>query len=374
MSAPSQQSDFWVIWGDSLPSLSEARPARTSAAPTPKAKASKASGLASTSRRSASSEKSDLVGLLLRTALISELGALTPSSLRWRRSATPAGRSWFVLETSGPTTNGPGAGSSPAMSSKLPTPIASFQMSGQSNPGLKAKGVVYPAMVPLIEISAGRMEPGRFRGDMEGWAKTSPPLSTPRASDMRAGGHGDTGRMGTMRHQLQEAMLATPRKTDADRGFRGDVPSQLNGYHSKHVGMLPTPTAVRYGSQSYPEDPSRKRLSLETLIKGKMPTPLASDHKGSLGIMSNGKVKSPNVPTYLRDGKWAYARQIAALLTEAGLTGPSLTLPITYGWMMGYPPGWLAHAFQSAMAKGSLLPASRSKRSATPSSRKSPKE
>ena len=162
------------------------------------------------------------------------------------------------------------------------------------------------------------------------------------------------------------AMLATPRKTDADRGFRGDVLSQLNGYPSKHAGMLPTPTAVRYGSQSYPEDPSRKRPSLETLIKGKMPTPLASDHKGSLGVMSRGKMKSPNVPTYLRDGKWAYARQIAAMLTDAGLTGPSQTLPITYGWMMSYPPGWLARALVSAMAKGSLLPASSSKRSATP--------
>lgn len=54
--------------------------ARTSAAPTPKAKVSKAKGRGSSSKPSASSEKSALVGSLLRTALISELGALTPSS------------------------------------------------------------------------------------------------------------------------------------------------------------------------------------------------------------------------------------------------------------------------------------------------------
>lgn len=339
--APLRQHDFATIWGDSLPSSSEALPARTSAAPTPRAAASKANGRGSTSRQSDLSAKSDLVGSLLRTALISELGALTPSSLRWRHSATPAGRSWFVLETSAPTTSDRGHGSSVAMSNKLPTPMASDGMKDGAGGG---SGSTY-----------------LFRAI----------LSTPRASDMKAGGHGDTGRMGSVRHIMHEAeklptptatrygsqsypedpsrkrpsletMLATPRKTDADRGFRGDVLSQLKGYPSKHAGM--------------------------------MPTPLKSDHKGSLGVMSGGKVKSPNVPTYLRDGKWDYARQIAAMLTEAGLTGPSLTLPTTYGWMMGYPPGWLARAFKSAMAKGNLLPASPSRRSGTPSSRKSLKQ
>ncbi|GEM_PF-2128400 len=209
-------------------------PARTSAAPTPRARASTASGRASSSKPSASSERSALVGSLLRTALISELGALTPSSLRWKTSTTPAGRPWFVLETSAPTMSVPDRGSlvaTPTKSSKvrsaafsagrtpsireaLPTPIASFQMGGQSNPGLKAKGVVYPALGPLLEISAGRMDPGRFRGDMEGWAR----LSTPRASDMKAGGHGDTGRMGTVGHQLQKALMPTPSKRDTRSG------------------------------------------------------------------------------------------------------------------------------------------------------------
>nr|OAP95121.1 hypothetical protein A4U53_18030 [Rhizobium leguminosarum] len=102
------------------------------------------------------------------------------------------------------------------------------------------------------------------------------------------------------------------------------------------------------------------------------PTPLASDYKGSLGVMSNGKVKSQNVPTYLRDQKWAGARALAQLLQSHGLTGTA-ALPITYGWMMGYPAGWLSRALRSAVQEGRLQPALSSKRSATPSARKSPK-
>ncbi|MDO8800067.1 hypothetical protein [Phenylobacterium sp.] len=105
-----------------------------------------------------------------------------------------------------------------------------------------------------------------------------------------------------------------------------------------------------------------------------MPTPLKSDRKGSLGVHGGGgRVKSQNVPTYLRDAKWDYARQIASLLSSTGLTGHSMTLPVTYGWMMGYPPGWLARALRSAVLAGRLPLASSSKPSAIPSARKSRK-
>jgi len=142
-------------------------------------------------------------------------------------------------------------------------------------------------------------------------------LSTPRASDMKAGGHGDEGRMGTVRHQLQQAMLPTPTKRDK----RMDAWS--------------------------PAYDKRKSPTMDAVLDGAM-TDRAPD-------------------------KWAYARQIAAMLTEAGLAGPSMTLPITYGWMMGYPPGWLARALESAVRKGLLPQVSSSKPSATPSSRKSRK-
>ena len=52
----------------------------------------------------------------------------------------------------------------------------------------------------------------------------------------------------------------------------------------------------------------------------------------------------------------AAARALAAMLRSRGLTGTA-ALPITYGWMMGFPPGWLTRALHSAVAKGLLRPA-----------------
>lgn len=116
-------------------------PAKTSAAPTPRDAASKASVPVSSSKPSVSSEKSAIVGSLLRTALISELAGQTQSSLRWKPSATPAGRSWFVLQTSEPTTSAPGHGSSGATLHRLPTPMASDGMKDGAGGG---SGSTYP--------------------------------------------------------------------------------------------------------------------------------------------------------------------------------------------------------------------------------------
>ncbi|MBQ1481305.1 hypothetical protein NZL82_15340 [Sphingomonas sanguinis] len=200
----------------------------------------------------------------------------------------------------------------------------------------------------------------------EGWDLIgNPPLSTPRASDMKAGGHGDTGRMGSARHQLQQAMLATPRKTDADRGFRGDVLSQLNGYPSRHAGMLGTPTANpaprgsvlrrQKGRMTTDQDDFDRTPNMgevvHFLMPETLPTPTKRDKRMDAWSPAYDKRKSPTMDAVL-DGaqtgrapdKWAYARQIAAILTEAGLIGPSETLPVTYGWMLGYRPGrfWLS--------------------------------
>lgn len=289
MSELSPESSFFAISGFYQESSSEALPAKTSAQPTPKARASKASGAASTSKPSASSEKSALVGSLLRTALISELGALTPSSLRWRPSATPAGRLWSVLATSEPITNAPAPGSSDATSTKLPAPMATD---------------------------------GRYDG--------------------KGGGAGSTFEM--------RRILATPRKTDADRGFRGDVLAQLQGQNNRHAGMLGTPT-----SNAAPRGSVLRRM------KGAMHSDQDDfDRTPTMDAVLDGAMtdRSPD--------KWAYARQIASLLSSTGLTGPSMTLPVTYGWMMGYPPGWLSRALLSAVRAGHLRLASSSKRSATP--------
>jgi hypothetical protein len=181
-------------------------------------------------------------------------------------------------------------------------------------------------------------------------------LSTPRASDMAAGGHGDTGRMGSVRH-----MLATPRKTDADRGFRGDTLSQLQGHASRHAGMLHTPTAkANMHMPAMKKWPSCEGWS-EIANPETLPTPTKRDKRMDAWSPAYDKRKSPTMDAVM-DGamtgkasdKWTYARMIAAILTEHGLTGASMTLPVVYGWMMGYPPAWLERALLSALRRGNL--------------------
>ena len=163
------------------------------------------------------------------------------------------------------------------------------------------------------------------------------PLPTPMASDgMRDGAGGGAGSTYPLR-----MILATPRKTDADRGGRGDLLSQLQGHNSRHAGMLQTP---------------------ETL-----PTPTKRDSRMDGWSPAYDRRKSPTMDAVMAramDGamtdrapdKWAGARALAAILRSHGLTGTA-ALPITYGWMMGFPPGWLARALRSAIARGHLQPA-----------------
>lgn len=340
MSAPSRQPDFLAIMGASQPSSSAPRPAKTSAAPTLKGAASKVSGRASTSKQSASSERCDLVGSLLRTALISELGALTPSSMRWRRSATPAGRSWFVLETLAPITNVPAPGSLDATSSRLGTPVSGRSV--RSTAFMEGRvPTMREAVVSMLGTPTANAAP---RGSV-----------LRREKDRMKSAQDDFDRTPTM-GEVVHFLLPTPLARDLQGGARYD-PDGKRGISMREVM---TPAAL-------------DRWARETL-----PTPTKRDKRMDAWSPAYDKRKSPTMDAVL-DGaqtdkapdKWAYARQIAALLTEAGLTGPSNTLPTTYGWMMGFPPGWLGRAFMSAMARGSLLPASSSKRSATPSSRKS---
>lgn len=327
-SQPLQQTDLFGMVSDCPTSSSARRRARISAAPTPKAKASTASGPASTSKPSASLTNADLVGSLLKIALISELEAQTGSSMRWRQSATPAGHSWLVLETSAPTTNASEAGLS---GSRLPTPMASDGM--QDGKGGVA-GSTYPMRMVLTGMLPTPWASDSSHGPEITKAKSAKTtgvslvttmamgaMPTPRASDMKAGGHGDTGRMGTVRHQLHQA--------------------------HQQLETLPTPTKRDKRLDSWsPAYDRRKSPTMDAVMDGAM-TGRAAD-------------------------KWAGARALADMLRSHGLTGTA-ALPITYGWMMGYPPGWLSRALQSAVREGLLQPASSSKRSATPSARKSRK-
>lgn len=109
---------------------------------------------------------------------------------------------------------------------------------------------------------------------------------------------------------------------------------------------LPTPT----------KRDKRMDASSPAYDKRKSPT---MDAVMSLTPTAKGNLTAPSMQ------KWAGARALATMLQSHGLTGMA-ALPVTYGWMMGYPPGWLSRALLSAVRAGHLRLASSSKRSATP--------
>lgn len=108
---PLQQNDSGPISDGCQTGSSARHPARTPAAPTPAARASTGSAPDCSSRQSDSSASADLLGAALRTSLASELAALTGCSPSWKLSATPAGRSWWVLSMPARRTGDSGCGS-----------------------------------------------------------------------------------------------------------------------------------------------------------------------------------------------------------------------------------------------------------------------
>ncbi|MBB4629642.1 hypothetical protein GGQ58_004439 [Paracoccus denitrificans] len=181
-------------------------------------------------------------------------------------------------------------------------------------------------------------------------------------------------------------ILATPRKTDADRGGRGDLLSQLQRHNSRHAGMMGTPTAnaaprgsvLRKHKGRMTSDQDRfdrsptigEALHFDRPLHREpetLPTPTKRDSRMDGWSPAYDRRKSPTMDAVMAramDGamtdrapdKWAGARALAAILRSHGLTGTA-ALPITYGWMMGFPPGWLARALRSAIARGHLQPA-----------------
>ncbi len=287
---------------------------------------------------------------------------------------------------SAPTMSASGHGLSATTPASLPTPRTSDAAHGPEM--CKVRGEKRTGMnLPTMQHPAA-------------WNALPTPMASDGMMDGAGGGAGST-------YPLR-MILATPRKSDADRGGRGDVLSQLQGHASRHAGMMPTPVKPNGG----------RRLSRQEIETGKrangakaqidtpnmlrhaetmLPTPVACDYgsnKSGSGLRTHStrhmirvttteilptptkrdsrmdgwspaydRRKSPTMDAVL-DGamtdrapdKWAGARALAAMLRSHGLTGTA-ALPITYGWMMGFPPGWLAHALRSALAKGRLRPA-----------------
>ncbi|MFT9090180.1 MAG: hypothetical protein ABF479_04120 [Gluconacetobacter sp.] len=186
--------------------------------------------------------------------------------------------------------------------------------------------------------------------------------------------------------------MATPRASDAGKGGRGDVLAQMMGQENRHAGMLPTPLVPNGGRRlsareigtGRRENGSKAQIDTPNLLRHAvletLPTPTKRDSRMDGWSDAYDRRKSPTMDAVM-DGamtgrappdRWAGARALAALLRSHGLTGTA-ALPLTYGWMMGFPPGWLARALRSAMDAGRLPPASLSRRSVMRSSRTSPK-
>lgn len=351
MSGPSRQLDLFLNLDSCPTSSSVRRRARTSPAPTPKAGGSKANGRASTSKPSGWSESAALAGSLLETALICELAALTGCSFSWKRSATPANRAWWLLKMSAPTMSASGPGLSATTQASLPTPVSQSQQGGIR-----------------LEGGSGARTALKESGLFDLFRENR--LPTPMATDgMRDGAGGGAGSTYPLR-----MILATPRKSDADKGGRGDVLSQLQGHASRHAGMMPTPVKPNGGRRLSRQEietgrranGAKAQIDTPNLLRHAaeiLPTPTKRDSRMDGWSPAYDRRKSPTMDAVM-DGamtdrapdKWAGARALAAMLRSRGLTGTA-ALPITYGWMMGFPPGWLARALRSALESGRLRPA-----------------
>ncbi len=191
--------------------------ARTSAPPE-KARASQAPSPGSGGNSDDSSASADPAGALLRTSLISALEARTGCSLTWKHSATPDGRTWWVLQTLARPTDVSGSGLS------LPTPTA--QQYGYNKGG-----------------AAGRT--GQARESLTSMARHGT-FPTPLAADAQCatknGFRGNPSLYGMAKDNLWPAPRAS-----ANENRQTTTPSQRAGTHGMSLGAAvnawPTPLA-----------------------------------------------------------------------------------------------------------------------------------
>ncbi|REG39520.1 hypothetical protein ATH84_102759 [Paracoccus versutus] len=215
-------------------------------------------------------------------------------------------------------------------------------------------------------------------------------LATPRKTDADRGGRGDVLSQLQGHNSRHAGMMGTPTANAAPRGSvlrrrNGRMTSDQDRFdrtptigEALHFdrpettrGMMPTPVKPNGGRTLSPQEietgkrmngakaqidtPSLLRHAVETL-----PTPTKRDSRMDGWSPAYDRRKSPTMDAVM-DGamtdrapdKWGGARALAAILRSHGLTGTA-ALPITYAWMMGFPPGWLAGALRSAVAKGRL--------------------
>jgi hypothetical protein len=292
-------------------------------------------------------------------------------------------------------------GSSATIPRSLPTPVSQSQQGGLRLEGgsgarktMKESGLY--DLFRTTKLPTPMASDGMPDGAGGGAGSTYPLrmiLATPRKSDADRGGRGDVLSQLQGHASRHAGMMGTPTANAAPRGsvlrkLKGRMTSDQDNFDRTptmsemlHIdrmevphGMMPTPvkpnggrTLTREaietgkranGAKAQIDTPNLLRLAAEIL-----PTPTKRNRRMDAWSPAYDRRKSPTMDAVL-DGamtdrapdKWASARALAAMLRSRGLTGTA-ALPVTYGWMMGFPPGWLARALRSAVRKGHLLPA-----------------
>lgn len=267
-----QASDQLMLWPEVSPASLTPLPALEREQTT-----SDTSGLSS----SGSSATYDLLGLSLRTFLVSALPPQTRSSAIWRRAATPSGRQWWVLATLGLPTSDDESSSSPAW------PTATATRYGTSNNGCPMDGrkEYRTKGKPSLEGMARQWPTATAKHDAGSRA------GTPRASaDAKA--HPGTSLLDAVTGQW-----ATPSSQDAkndtfpkSQGKRkgGTLPSQFIQLGLHHLDVSSTNGKSRgwrtpmsaEGTHGYVECPAQE--------KGKVPLMLSLQTKreGGRGVLN----------------------------------------------------------------------------------------
>lgn len=268
-------------------------------------------------------------GSLLKTSLLFELGALTGSCLTWKRSASPAGRSWWVLDISEQPTDAIESGSS---GDDWPTPTAtSYGSSNNGCPGdgreeyaTKGKpsleGMANQWPTPRASLNEQRQtkpSPSQLRGEHGMNLAAAVNWPTPRAEDCE-----QTGAHRGAPDTLTSAMRLWPTATAGDSRSSG---SRTTEGSAAHPGISLTDAAVH-------------GLKIDDTAK-RWVTPTARDWKDS-----------PGQESCVTDHQHCdlLPRQVFAGLQDPGSSStdgkplePSLKLNADWVFqLMGYPRTW----------------------------------
>jgi hypothetical protein len=257
------------------------------------------------SKCSESCEKCGAVGFLLRTSLRCELEALTLSSLAWKRAATPAGRSWWVLTMRGRRTGASASGSS---ESDWPTPTAMpygssnngcpgdgrAEYATKGNPSLETLAMEWQTPTAADHKRQGNFGRGPGNPTLPEQVKWQTPNTMAGGGSSRSGDRRDE--IPSLQGQVRAMAWPTPRAEDCEQtGAHRGVPDTL----TSAARLWPTATAQdseASGSRTTGEsgahpgvsltDAAVHGLTLEDKARRQWVTPTARDWKDTPGQMS----------------------------------------------------------------------------------------